>query len=78
MEKITMKDRILKYMKDFGSITTREAMIDLGCADLQHYIRVLREEYYVADKWIQGTNRWGEKVKFKKYWIEHKYDSEGV
>ena len=29
--KITMKDRILKYMQDFGSITTKQAFNDLGC-----------------------------------------------
>ncbi len=78
MEKVTMKDRILKYMHDFGSITTREALADLGCCDLQHYIMVLREEYYVNDEWVYSSNRWGEKVKYKRYWIEYKYDSEGV
>ena len=78
MEKVTMKDRILKYMKDFGSITTFEAFSELGCCDLQHYIMVLREDYFIKDEWITSKNRYGDKVQFKKYWIEFKYDSEGV
>lgn len=71
--KITMKDRILKYIQDFGSITTKQAMNDLGCCDLQHYIMVLREEYLILDEWVYAKNRYDEKVKFKKYWIEYKY-----
>lgn len=77
-KKMTMKERILKYMKDFGSITTFQAFTDLGCTRLSEYIRQLREEYYVADKWEVSTNRYGDKVQFKKYWIEYKYDNEGV
>ena len=73
MEKITMKDRVLRYMNDYGSITTRQAFIDLGCTRLSEYIRQLRLEYDIADKWIQRKNRYGEKVHFKKYWIVDKY-----
>ena len=73
MEKITMRDRVLKYMNDYGSITTRQAFIDLGCTRLSEYIRQLRLEYDIADKWIQRKNRYGEKVHFKKYWIVDKY-----
>lgn len=76
--KITMKDRILKYIQDFGSITTREAFVDLGCTRLSEYIRQLREEYYIADRWEVGHNRWGDKTEYKRYWIEYKYDREGV
>lgn len=73
MEKITMKDRVLRYMNDYGSITTRQAFVDLGCTRLSEYIRQLRLEYEIADKWIQRKNRYGEKVHFKKYWIVDKY-----
>ena len=68
-----MKDRVLRYMNDYGSITTRQAFIDLGCTRLSEYIRQLRLEYDIADKWIQRKNRYGEKVHFKKYWIVDKY-----
>ena len=65
-----MKNRILKYIRDFGSITTFEAFTELGCTRLSEYIRQLRLEYNVLDKWINDTNRYGEKVQYKKYWLE--------
>ena len=68
--KVTMKDRIYTYMCDFGSITTFEAFSELGCTRLSEYIRQLRQDYDVKDEWIKTTNRYGEKVEYKKYWIE--------
>lgn len=65
-----MRERILNYIKDFGSITTFEAFTELGCTRLSEYIRQLRLEYQILDKWITSTNRYGEKVQFKKYWLE--------
>lgn len=65
-----MRERILKYMRDFGSITTYDAFVDLGCTRLSEYIRQLRMQYNIKDKWIKATNRYGEKVQYKKYWIE--------
>ena len=32
--KITQKDRILKYIRDFGSISSRDAYTDLGITQL--------------------------------------------
>jgi hypothetical protein len=65
-----MRERVLDYMRDFGSITTYQAYIDLGCTRLSEYIRQLRKEYIINDEWIKSTNRYGEKIQFKKYWIE--------
>lgn len=67
-----MKERILKYIKDFGSITTIEAIRDLGCTRLSEYIRQLRQEMIILDKWEYGTNRWNEKTKWKKYYLGDK------
>ena len=67
--KITMRDRVLKYIKDFGSITTKQAFEDLGCTRLSEYIRQLRKEMIIEDTWIKTKNRYGEKVEFKMYWI---------
>ena len=68
--KITMRDRVLNYIKEFGSITTLDAFVDLGCTRLSEYIRQLRLHYNVKDKWESTKNRYGEKVEFKRYWIE--------
>ena len=65
-----MRKRVLNYIKEFGSITTYNAFIDLGCTRLSEYIRQLRKEYDIADEWISTTNRYGESVKYKRYWIE--------
>ena len=71
MSKITMKDRVLKYMKDFKSITTYQAFTDLGNTRLSEYIRQLRLEYDIADEWVQANNRYGEKIKYKRYWLKN-------
>ena len=65
-----MKNRVLQYMKDFGSITTFEAFTELGCTRLSEYIRQIREELIVEDEWLHTTNIYGESVKYKKYWIK--------
>ena len=64
-----MKDRVLKFILDYKSITTFEAFTELGCTRLSEYIRQLRQEYDVQDEWLYTTNRYGEKVKYKRYWI---------
>lgn len=64
-----MKQRVLDYIKQFGSITTYEAFTDLGCSRLSEYIRQLRLEYNIVDEWIKVVNRYGEKVEYKKYRI---------
>lgn len=64
-----MRERVLNYIRDFNYITTYDAFVDLGCTRLSEYIRQLRQEYVINDEWIQTTNRYGEKVKFKKYWL---------
>lgn len=65
-----MKNRVLEYIKRFGSINTFQAFMDLGCSRLSEYIRQLRIDYNVKDEWISGTNRFGEKIKYKNYYIE--------
>ena len=65
-----MRERVLSYIREFGSISTWDAFKDLGCTRLSEYIRQLRLEYHIADEWITATNRYGEKVQYKKYWLE--------
>lgn len=65
-----MKNRILNYMLEFGSITTKQAFEDLGCTRLSEYIRQIREDRIVLDKIETGLNRYGEKVYWKKYYLK--------
>lgn len=64
-----MEQRVLNYIQKFGSITTRQAFIDLGCTRLSEYIRRLRLNYQIDDEIETGINRYGEKVHWKKYFI---------
>ena len=64
-----MRERIISYMREFGSITTYNAFIDLSCTRLSEYIRQIKLEYKVADEWIHTTNRYGEPAKYKRYWL---------
>lgn len=65
-----MKNRILNYIIEFGSITTRQAFEDLGCTRLSEYIRQLREEMEIDDEIVSGINRYGEKVYWKRYFLK--------
>lgn len=65
-----MKERIINYMQEFGSITTYNAFIDLGCSRLSEYIRQIRLTHKVSDEWVYSVNRYNEKVKYKRYWLE--------
>lgn len=65
-----MKERVLNYIRKFGEITTFQAFQDLGCTRLSEYIRQLRLEYVIKDEWITTINRYGEKVQYKRYWLD--------
>ena len=67
-----MLNRVINYMREFGSITSFEAFTDLGCTRLSEYIRQARLTLNVKDKWEKTINRYGEKVEYKRYWIEEK------
>ena len=67
-----MLNRVINYMRDFGSITSFEAFTELGCTRLSEYIRQARLTLNVKDKWEKTINRYGEKVEYKRYWIEEK------
>lgn len=64
-----MKDIVLEYLETHGTITTKEAFEELGCTRLSEYIRQIRLEQPVYDEWIHSVNRFGQKVKYKKYWL---------
>ena len=69
MEKKNMRKRILAYMEEHGSITTAEAFTELGCSRLSEYIRQIKESHLIKDEWVTATNRYGEKVRYKRFWF---------
>ena len=68
--KITQKDRILEYIRKFGSISSFEAYADLGITQLGARIDQLKKEgYEFKTEWESNTNRFGEKTNYKRYYL---------
>ena len=66
--KKTQKERILDYMKEFGSITSLEAYSELGITQLGARLDQLKREGYMFSTELEkGKNRFGEKVNYKRY-----------
>lgn len=67
-KKTTQRDRVIDYIRNFGSITSWQAYADLGIMQLGARIFELEDEGYVFRKeTVESKNRYGEKVQFKKY-----------
>lgn len=65
------REMILQYIKDFGSITSFEAYIDLGVTQLATRVAELKEQGYIFKyEWVIKKNRYGKNVRFKKYKLE--------
>lgn len=64
-------ERILKYINDFGSITSLQAMQDLGVMRLASRITDLKQAGYEIDsEYVHSKNRYGEPMKYKKYYLK--------
>lgn len=63
-------DRIIDYIKEFGSITQLEALRDLGIMRLASRVSELRKMGYpVIAKTEAVSNRYGEKCYIKRYMV---------
>lgn len=68
--KTTQKDRILEYIRNFGSISSFEAYADLGITQLGARIDQLKKEgFEFRTEWESNTNRFGEKTDYKRYYL---------
>mgnify|MGYP003448384002 CR=1 FL=1 len=69
--KVNQRQRIIDYINQFGSITSKDAYDDLGITQLATRIKELKEQgYRFETKWESSKNRYGEKVDFKRYFLE--------
>ncbi len=65
---MTQRERILKYLDDFGSITPWDAFFDLGITKLSTRIgEIIRSGLKIEKTVVYARNRYGEKVHFMKY-----------
>jgi len=70
---MTQNERVLKYMNDFGSITSLEAMEHLGVMRLASRISDLRKAGIVIEKEsAKGRNRYGDMTVFARYKLKEK------
>jgi hypothetical protein len=66
---MTQPEMILKYIKENGSITAYNAVLDLGILQLSARICEMQAEGFVFDKTTKtGTNRYG----CKTHWVEYR------
>ena len=68
--KTSQKDRIINYIREFGSISSWEAYSDLGVTQLGARIDQLKKEgYEFKTEWETSKNRFGEPVSYKRYYL---------
>jgi hypothetical protein len=69
--KSTQCDKVLEYMRTFGSITQLQALSDIGCMRLASRISDLRQQGVAIGRRIKTSkNRYGESVSFAEYYLE--------
>lgn len=70
---MTQCERVIQYMRDFGSITQRDAMNDLGIMRIASRISDLKTRgYHISSTMEQVENRYGEKTFVSRYRLEER------
>lgn len=65
---MNQEQRILDYMKEFGSITPLDAMKEFGIMRLASRISDLKKRgYKITREYEKGVNRYGERTKYARY-----------
>ena len=65
------EQRLMRYLSDYGTITSIEAIAELGDTRLAATICDLRKKgYNIVDTWEERVNRYGETVRFKRYSLQ--------
>ena len=69
--KDTQCNKVLDYMRTFGSITQIQALQDIGCMRLASRISDLRYQGYAIGRRMKTSkNRNGDDVYFAEYYLE--------
>ena len=65
---MTQCEKIVEYIREFGSITTMEAFTDLGITRLASRIHDLQSEgFNIEREIVKGKNRYGETIHYMRY-----------
>ena len=73
----TQAQRVLQYMRDFGSITRGEALMQISVANLPAVIDVLRNKmgYHIVTEEVEGKNKYQQKVTYASYYLDESEDT---
>lgn len=75
MSRLTQRERILRHLEDWKSITRAEAMQEYGIANITARISELKAAGYpVKTNTVYGKNRYGEPIHWAKYTLEDTHD----
>ena len=68
MKTLTQQERIIRHLKDKGSITSLEAMKEYGIMRLTSRVCELKDQgYIIRSEFVSSKNRYNEPVSFSKY-----------
>lgn len=71
MSKVKQTERILRHLEERGSITTLEAITELGILRLASRINDLRRAgHKIVSTSVTGKNRYGETTRFSVYTLK--------
>ena len=72
LKKPTQRDEVLNYMRDFGSISTFDAYVELGVTQLGARIKELEQKGWLIGRHKKQhiSNRTGKVVRYVEYYIE--------
>ena len=77
--KINQTQRILRHLNDFGTITSREAMMEYGIFRLASRISDLKKQGYKFEVTFKSEkNRYGENTCFAVYRIKEQPNNGGL
>ena len=69
-QKVNQRELILKYIADFGYITSYQAYADLGVTQLATRISELKERgYQFRTEDVRTKNRYGKPSHYYKYYL---------
>ena len=79
MVKLTQCERVIRHLNDFGTITSREAMMEYGIFRLASRISDLKKQGYKFDVTFKSEkNRYGEPTSFAVYRIKEQPNNGGL
>lgn len=65
---MTQCDKVLRHLRDFGSITPMEALKEFGCMRLGARIHDLKRAGHDITRTLEaGRNRYGEETRYARY-----------